>query len=218
MTSHPDEKHGPKKSQFKRIRGRRKRWAPKNNKAKSKKRNQDSEGVQNVTEEVVCNNFDKELIETAELDTPAEHFYQANPESKNPEFHSASFHQREVNMQNRRVGHYIRKFYLDGKKRFDDIPKFKKFPEYKYIQISKEILKKLCPHKYVHPTVVDFLIRAFRLLYIDVSAVYPYPIQHNKHEHQRIEQALMKCKEGSKPIEFIRNKTCPDGGVRRVLL
>lgn len=147
------------------------------------------------------------------MDTSADHFFQANPQNKNPKFHSASFHQKEVNMQNRRIGHFIRKFYLDGKNRLKEIPKFSNFPEYKYIQISKEILKVICPQKYVPPIVVDFLIRAFRLLYIDSSPGYAYPIKHNKHEHKRIDEALMKCKEEAKPIEFIQNKTCPDAGV-----
>lgn len=217
--SGPEEKKTLNKSAIKRIRGkRRKRWAPKKNKAKQEKRNPQSQPEggtgQNTSSDEACDKFDGKFLEPAELETPADHFFQPNPQTKNPNFHSASFHQREVNMQNRRMGHFIRKFYLSGKKRFDDVPKFTDFPEYKYIQISKEILKIICPQEYVHPTVVDFLIRAFRFLYIDSSPGYPYPIKHNQHEHKRIDQALMKCKKEAKPIEFIKNKTCPDAGVR----
>lgn len=160
-----------------------------------------------------CDKFDIKLIEDEEYDTSSDHFFQPDPVKPKPKFQSFSFHQKEVNKQNRRVAHHIRKFYLDGDKRLENIPRFKEFEEYKYIQLGKEILKGVCPQDYVPPHVVDFLIRAFRLLYIDSSPGYPYPVKPNKHEHGRIMEALTQCKDKAKPIAFIGSANCPDLGV-----
>lgn len=165
-----------------------------------------------IEPEPTCDQFADELLEAEEFNTTADHFYDYGHTDQSQVFHSTSYHQKLVNKQNNRVGHQLLKFFL-APNGSDSVPKLKDFPEYMLVQIGKELLKKVCPPEHVSPNVTDFLIRAFRLLYIDSAQSFPYPHKTNEIEHERILAALSQCNNEAKPISFVDNATCRDAGI-----
>ncbi|ODN01036.1 hypothetical protein Ocin01_05657 [Orchesella cincta] len=165
--------------------------------------------------EPTCNSFDEAVMEAEEYDTSSDHFYQVDMIDQKQIFQPSSYHQKLVFEQNKRIGHQLRKFYL-AKEGVFKTPRFEtaeEFPEYEYIKLAKRIFVKICPGAALH--VLNFLIRTFRLLYIDSSKNYPYPEKYNDQIDARITAALKQCATDAdnQEIYFYENKTCPDMGV-----
>ncbi|CAL8126728.1 unnamed protein product [Orchesella dallaii] len=200
---------GGKKTPPPARRGRKKRAAAKSNPSPKQPETKPNEV------ESTCDTFDEATIEAEEYDTRADHFFQVDIVEQKKKFQPSSYHQKLVLEQNKRIGHQLRKFHLD-KEGVANTPRFKtkeEFPEYQYILLAKKIFTKICPAAAL--PVLNFLIRTFRLLYIDSSKNHPYAEPYNAQIDARITGALTQCATDAEKQEifFYENKTCPDLGV-----
>ena len=109
--------------------------------------------------------------------------------------------QRMVNEQSINVFRQLMKF------NFDNIagPKAST-PEYKFVQLSKKVMYEICPKEFIPLKLLNYFVRAFRMLYLDTLETYPYTETTEKSQFDKIIGALTACAEKGEKIKFIDTK------------
>jgi len=147
-----------------------------------------------------------------------EYFVDRSPFPIRRDFKTWENYQNEVNEQTQKIMRNILDFHLGQIEDRNDtkikIQNPSRIDAFRYVQLSRTIIEKVCPQEQVPTFVLAFMIRLFRIILLDLQERYKYSefLRANSSLNNDILKTLTECKEGAKPYFFMQNETCPSQG------